>query len=100
MRMCWCYGNKCTVVLETLCVKPHSEGLGWRGGASKTKSKLLAYTLFYLFILSFVFFFFRAAPIAYGGSQARGLIGAAATCLHHIIAMRDLSYVCDLHHSS
>ena len=27
--------------------------------------------------------FFRAAPVAYGGSQSRGLIGATATGLHH-----------------
>ena len=26
--------------------------------------------------------FSRAAPAAYGGSQARGLIGAVAICLH------------------
>ena len=31
----------------------------------------------------FFFFFFRAAPAAYGGSQARGRIGAAAVGLHH-----------------
>jgi len=36
----------------------------------------------------FGFFFFcllsfRAAPAAYGGSQARGLIGAVAAGLHH-----------------
>ena len=31
--------------------------------------------------LSFVFS--RAAPAAYGGSQARGLIGAVAAGLHH-----------------
>ena len=34
----------------------------------------------------FFFFFgnlFRIAPMAYGGSQARGLIGAAAAGLHH-----------------
>ena len=30
-----------------------------------------------------LFIFFRAAPAAYGGSQARGWIGAVATCLHH-----------------
>ena len=29
------------------------------------------------------FFFFRAAPAAYGGSQPRGLIGAVAADLHH-----------------
>ena len=34
---------------------------------------------------SFLFFvlFFRDAPVAYGGSQARGQIGAAAVALHH-----------------
>ena len=31
----------------------------------------------------FLLFFFRAAPVAYGGSQARGLIGAVAASLHH-----------------
>ena len=44
-----------------------------------------------------LFFFFatsRAAPMAYGGSQARGLIRAVAT------AMPDPSHLCDLHHSS
>ena len=39
-------------------------------------------------ILSFLFFFFflllfRAAPTAYGGSQARAPIGATAVSLHH-----------------
>ena len=31
----------------------------------------------------FVFCLFRAAPVAHGGSQARGLIGAIATSLHY-----------------
>ena len=31
----------------------------------------------------FVFCLLRAAPVAYGGSQARGLIRAVATGLHH-----------------
>ena len=37
------------------------------------------------FLFSFFNFLviFRAAPLAYGGSQARGLIGAVATGLHH-----------------
>ena len=38
-------------------------------------------------ILSFFFFFvfclLRATPTAYGGSQARGPVGALATSLHH-----------------
>ncbi len=36
----------------------------------------------YLFF-SLVFCPFRAAPTAYGGSQAQGLIGAVATSLRH-----------------
>ena len=40
---------------------------------------------FYLFI------FFRAAPVAYGSSQARGQIGAIAAGLFNAIAMPDLS---------
>ena len=38
------------------------------------------YTLFYFY---FMFCLFRATPVAYGGSQARGRIGAVAACLHH-----------------
>ena len=44
-------------------------------------------TLFYIEFASiirvnFFFVFFRAAPIAYGGSQGRGPIGAIAANLH------------------
>jgi len=36
------------------------------------------------FILFLIFFcLFRAAPVACGGSQARGLIGVVATSRHH-----------------
>ena len=35
------------------------------------------------FILFYFAFIFRALPVAYGGSQARGLIGAIAAALHH-----------------
>ena len=41
---------------------------------------------FFVFCFCFcfcLFVFSRAAPMAYGGSQARGLIGAAAAGLHH-----------------
>ena len=49
---------------------------------------------FFFLIRDFFFFFgfFRAAPTADGGSQARGLIGAVAAGPHH-------SH-CNLHHSS
>ena len=42
--------------------------------------KLYKFKLFYLF---FIFCPFRAAPVAYGGSQARGRIGDVAAGLHH-----------------
>ena len=32
----------------------------------------------------YIFCFFRAAPVAYGGSQARGLIEATAAGLRHL----------------
>ena len=42
------------------------------------------YSLFYLFIYFFGLFAISwAAPVAYGGSQARGPIRAIATGLHH-----------------
>ena len=41
--------------------------------------------LFFSFLFFFFFFLFfsRAAPTAYEGFQARGLIGATAASLHH-----------------
>ena len=33
--------------------------------------------------MQFIWPFFRATPMAYGGSQARGLIGAVAAGLQH-----------------
>ena len=40
------------------------------------------FILFYFILFYFILVFFRAAPAAYGGSQARGLIGAVAASLH------------------
>ena len=37
----------------------------------------------YTLIFFFFFFFFRAAPAAYGASQARGQTGATAAGIHH-----------------
>ena len=45
---------------------------------------------------------FKATPMPYGDSQARGQIGATAVSLLHnatVTAMPDLSLICDLHHS-
>ena len=44
---------------------------------------LVSLGVFCLFVLFCFAFFFRAAPVACGGFQARGLIGAVATGLHH-----------------
>ena len=41
--------------------------------------KHVMFQFFFFFFLSFAIS--RAAPAVYGGSQARGRIGAAATCL-------------------
>ena len=40
-------------------------------------------SLFYLLYSFLVFAFSRAAPVAYGGAQARGPIGAVAASLRH-----------------
>ena len=53
----------------------------------------------FCFVL-FVFCLFRAAPVAYGDSQARGLIGATAAGLHHSHSNAGSEPVCKLHHSS
>ena len=46
-----------------------------------------------------IFFLFIAAPVAYGSSQARGRIRAAAASLRHSQAILDPSLICDQHHS-
>ena len=38
---------------------------------------------YYFFSLFCLFAFSRAAPVVYGGSQARGIIGATAASIHH-----------------
>ena len=62
---------------------------------------LLLQSLKFLFVFFiFIFCYFRATPTAYGGSQARGQIGAVADSLDHSHAMQDRCLVQDLHHSS
>ena len=48
----------------------------------------------------FFFFLFRAAPSAYGCSQARDLIRATAAGLQHSRSNAGSDRVCRLHHSS
>ena len=52
--------------------------------AKSTHMKLLLLLLLLLFIYLFIFFLlFRTTAKAYGGSQARGQMGATAACLRH-----------------
>ena len=60
---------------------------------------LLARFSICLFVCLFSFFF-RAAPMAYGHSQARGRVGGAVPAYTTATAPRDPSPVCDLRHSS
>ena len=53
---------------------------------------------FILFFFFFIFCLYRATPAAYRGSQARGLIRAAAAAYARATAKPDPSR--DLHHSS
>ena len=39
--------------------------------------------IIYLFIYLFIYFLLRAAPMAYGNSEARGPVGAVAASLPH-----------------
>ena len=57
---------------------PHILTCPGNKGADNRRSRFNFFSLKNLF-----FFFFRAVPAAYGGSQARGPIGATAAFLHH-----------------
>ena len=56
--------------------------------------------MFFFFFFFFFFAFFRTAPAAYGSSQARGRIRAAAATYATATAMQNPSLMCNLHHSS
>ena len=52
------------------------------------------------FILYFLIFLFTAAPAAYGSSQARAESELSLPACTTVMALRDLSHVCDLGCSS
>ena len=68
------------------------------GNNSKVIKREMAKHIVVLFI--YLFGLLRATPVAYGGSRARGPIRAKAAGLRHSHSMPDLSWVCDLPHSS
>ena len=73
---CWCQLEK---------QSPHCLGAR-RASLAKRVNRLSGgfENSYFPFIILFHFIgLFRAVPTAYGGSQARGPIGAAATSLHH-----------------
>ena len=49
----------------------------------KCVSHQVVHLQIYQILCYFILLLFRAAPAAYGGSQARGQIGAIAASLHH-----------------
>ena len=55
---------------------------------------------FFLFLAFWLFVFSRAAPLAYGGSQARGLIEAVASGLRQSHSSAGSELHLNLHHSS
>ena len=55
---------------------------------------------FLILLYIYIFVFSGATHAAYGGSQARGLIGAVPPAFARATATQDLSRICDLHHSS
>ena len=52
-------------------------------GTELEPTSLFYFILVYFILFYFIFNLFRAALMAYGGSQARGQIGAVATDLQH-----------------
>ena len=67
-------------------INSHGKYESYRFGGGKNQELIMRHLLFFSFLFSFSFFvfcLFRAAPAAYGSSQARGLIGAVAAGLRH-----------------
>ena len=83
-------------LLHTVWVSNH-EGLSWAMGVAGGSEWMRSGFFFFFFC---IFAFSRAAPVACGGSQARGQIGAVAPAYARATATRDLSHICNLHHSS
>ena len=57
------------------------------------------YTI-YIITLTYLHMLFRATPMAYGNSQARGRIGAGAASLCHSHSNAGSEHICDIHRSS
>ena len=67
-------------------------------GLPRSILAILLFAQAQIFPLPF-FFFFRAAPMAYGSSQAGGRIGITVGLYASAMETSDLSHICDLHYS-
>ena len=65
-------------------------------GRHRVQPKCLGQDCIIIIIIIIIICLFKATPMAYGGSQARGQNGTYTTA----IATPDLSHDCHLHHSS
>ena len=93
--------TKIFIVLSFIFVSDHFKLIFVCGIEGRSQGSFFSIQTYSCLIIFFFFFFglFRAAPTAYGSSQVRDPIRAIATGLHHSHSNRDLSHVCDLHHS-
>ena len=96
------YSHECPVSAPEFSLGFHVEISCMTSPVPGTVFSLSLFSWLLWFYLSIIFFLslFRAAPVAYGGSQASGLIGAVAASYARATAMPDPSCVCPLHHSS
>ena len=93
----WAAAVTYTAAVATMDPLTHWAGLGWGSNLSLCSdlshcswilnplhhSRNSCIKLFYFFNFVLFFCFFRAAPMAYGSSQARGWIRTTATSLYH-----------------
>ena len=61
----------------------HSLGMNSKGSLERQYGHMHEFFFFFVFLSFCLFAFPRATPMAYGGSQARGGIGAVAAGLSH-----------------
>ena len=75
-------GSNSLQLQQRWILNPLHRGLNW----CSTEISWIISPLYHSGNSFFFFFFFRAAPTAYGSSQARGQIRATATGLHHSLS--------------
>ena len=91
------WGSSSVTAVAWITAVPWVPSLAWRiphaavVAKGKKKAEWVCYVdlitlsnyVFFCLFGWFFFWFFRTAPVAHGGSQGRGQIGATAASLHH-----------------